>query len=855
MDTTRGRRADGEDDASLLESLWDRPSYRSGRFGLNVTAGEHPCFAGFRSMVEGTDRCNGWTRSYPPVGSVMAFRNTASWTYSDFTLRAVVADHINVWLEGNSTEVHADIAIKAASIYTNVYDIPELRPSPDSNSWMEHECKVMGQLPFLYTCSDRVQILVQGCNGIENAWVMQNDYLQNFPGPANNGSGSNFDIVFYMCKELLDKNPNPYSAANTFAHELAHVIQGGFGFSFAPMTEGGATWLEGPLLNLAPRPMVYAWGFRDWNRILAAHIYATTKEANARKFYQIHAMFLTYLSQEELLGAGSTSALQNYQLFDGSLVPWGRMAYDYFLSRIGLGRPTEFSPILLNTTSEHNAFADALLNYRVAIVAQCILDINLRPRDSQYRLPDHLQERPYWDCSSFPAFWSADGTSVEHSGTDLHYGGAAFFRLAAPVNATITVDASADRFVRTKVVAAGNAAVEPEVVELMPGEHATFGGGAREIFVVQVNVDPSGETLQTEHQPIWRQSPCQCTCQCPFQLAWTTAAVSPSGLQYPDNAVSGLQTPLLDLPPGDAATLSFFARWALEQEDQFFDGCPAKGYDGVQVRVHVEETGDIAVLVPSNASDGYGIGPGGERAVSALRQLYDSDAPCASLEGWVGSSGSDFVKQVFSLEPFAGQAVRIEVVFASDASVAGEGFWLSNVSVRTASGVVFDGQDELLFDHAYVLEIASVTQDPWAGVPVVAQLPAGSEPDRALERAEQVRSAAWGARWSAPAVGSESALRRAYLGWSYSAPTEDTQTATLHTWQEACTLLAAPFDGALREATLFTLVDKIGVGGVTLRTRAAEPPHEVIDSCASESPGVTDPGVHRFGLASAFNAS
>jgi len=625
-DTRRARRTGGESSASLLESLWDRPSYRSRRFGLNATAGEHPCFAGFRSMVEGTDRCNGWTRSYPPVGSVMAFRNTAVWTESNFTLRAVVANHINVWLEDNSTEVHADLATKAANIYANVYDIPELRPSPDSNSWMEHECKVMGTMPFMYTCSDRVQILVQGCNGIENAWVMSSDFLQNFPDPANNASGSNFDIVFYMCKELLDSNPNPYNVANTFAHELAHVIQGGFGRSSMPMTEGGATWLEGPLLHLAPRPMVFAWGFRDWNRVLAAHIYATTKDANARKFYQIHAMFLTYLSQDELLGAGLTSALQNYQFFEASMIPWGRMAYDYFLRRIGLGRPTGFSPILLNTTSEHNAFADALLNYRVAIVAQCISDSSLRPRDTWYRLPAHLQERPYWDCSSFPAFWSADGTSVDQFGADLHYGGAAFFRLAAPVNATIAIDASADRFVRTKVVAAGNAAVDPEVVELMPGEHATFGGGAREIFVVQVNVDPSGETLQPEDHHIWRQSPCQCTCQCPSGLAWTTAVTSPAGLQYPNDVVSGLQTPVLDLPPGDAATLSFFARWALEPEAAHAgsgDGCRAKGYDrSPGARARRGDRGDRRALPLERVGRVWyraRRGASGERARAALR--------------------------------------------------------------------------------------------------------------------------------------------------------------------------------------------------------------------------------------------
>ena len=78
----------------------------------------------------------------------------------------------------------------------------------------------------------------------------------------------------------------------------------------SPVDEAGAVWLEGPLLGLPPRPMVWGWGFDDWNRILAAHVFATTRALNSRKFYQILGLLMAYLSQEELLGIAATAALQ-----------------------------------------------------------------------------------------------------------------------------------------------------------------------------------------------------------------------------------------------------------------------------------------------------------------------------------------------------------------------------------------------------------------------------------------------------------------------------------------------------------------------------------------------------------------
>eukprot|EP00439_Symbiodinium_sp_Y106_P027543 s4762_g3.t1 len=441
-EVARPRHLGVEPSMDRLEALWSRPKWRQRRFQLKLAVGEHPCFAGFTSMIQDSGRCGGWQRTYPEVGQKRAYLNVGMGRRSEFTLEDLVAGHINVWAEdpglmsrtkarGNraltlrhlprkegSTDVQRDVAVKArllavaydhgsnmqrslvaAEIYANVHNVDELtrgehmKPAAGSASWMEHECKVMGEMPFMYTCSNRINVLLQRC-GFDNAFVMAHDFLVNFPGPVNNKSSTNADIIFYLCQELVDVNPNPYHVANTFAHELAHVIQGGFGTSTTVMMEGGATWLEGSLLNLAPRPMVYAWGFRDWtlgpahvrkwNRINAAHIYAQTKRKNARKFYQIHAMLLTYLSQAELLGDFGASALQNYQVFSSELLPFGRNTYDaqpqtpgfpdYYFHYVGQSQPQSLETLHMDVSTVRNPFSEVMLNFRVAIAAQCIVE-------------------------------------------------------------------------------------------------------------------------------------------------------------------------------------------------------------------------------------------------------------------------------------------------------------------------------------------------------------------------------------------------------------------------------------------------------------------------------------------------
>ena len=100
----------------------------------------------------------------------------------------------------------------------------------NAQSWLEEMCLAQGPLPFDYTCSNKINVLVQNC-GFVNACVNFDDVLENFPLPANATTSNNNDIIFYMCTESLDVNQNVLSVGNTFCHELDHVIQGGFGFA------------------------------------------------------------------------------------------------------------------------------------------------------------------------------------------------------------------------------------------------------------------------------------------------------------------------------------------------------------------------------------------------------------------------------------------------------------------------------------------------------------------------------------------------------------------------------------------------------------------------------------------------
>jgi hypothetical protein len=871
-DTLTSFASDSKD--SFLKALWHRQEFRRKQFQLTSTPGEHSCFDGFYSMIHNTNRCNGWQRVYPSKGSNLTFTNTGMGYESVFTLVETVGKHINVWLEEGSTSQHQSVAIKAAQIYANVENVEELKPTSETESWMDQECKVFGAMPFMFTCSDRINILVQQC-GIENAWVMPRDFLVNYPKPENNESSPNSDIVFYMCHELIDETPNPYSAATTFAHELAHVIQGGFGESFIPITEGGAAWLEGDLLHLPPRPIAFGWGFNDWNKILAAHLYASTRPQNARKFYQIHAYLLTYLSQKELLGESATSNMQNYKTFESETEPWGRGIFDYFVSALGKGEPSTFSPVSLNSSDLFHPFGTVLLDYRVAIASQCIAEASRRPTETRYLMPEHLRDYPSWDCSTFPVSWSASESGKAEGSKDIYYGGAAIFRLAKPQGATITISKDADPEIRTKVLAAGDSAGnQAEVRELRPGDSVTFLGGARELFIVQVNVDPAGEIEAGEAgKGLWQRSEfgCEETEGC-SGYAWSTAR---NHDDYPANALASLRSPLVKLPETTDVFLSFKAKWDLEQrptEHQSISGCTVDGYDGVQVRVHVyhnetsnvQEDGDeVHVLQPST---GYIEGnTSNEGAVTSfierkLLKPLGSHISCSDARAYTGSSpGGKFILQNFSLAKQAGSSIRIEIIFASDAGEGARGFWFDDLAIVAKGVELFKDDSEpdeapgkSLFEHLFPVAPEAGTVGGVDGIPVVLQYPGGFGPDMEVDTVSVTKQAPWTASWATAPTDSDSSLRRDYLGWSYVTESERVATANLHPWQEACMQFESPFRGSLETVTLFTLVDKVGVGSVDLVARSAVKPYNLIEGCNSSlnSPGVSDQGVHRFNLAS-----
>jgi len=494
--------------------------------------------------------------------------------------------------------------------------------------------------------------------------------------------------------------------------------------------------------------------------------------------------------------------------------------------------------------------ADAMLNWRVAIVASCIEDARLRPTDPKYLLPENLREHPYWDCSTFPTYWSFKNTSVEGAAMDMQYGGAAVYRLAMPRSAVISVAADADPRVRTKVLAAGDGKLhKAEVRELRPGESARFGGRSREIFVVQVNVDPKGEMITgSDVDPLWGVT----TFACP-QGCWMLGGTSP-GQEYPPNSVEGLRSPLLRIPIG--AVLKFNAMWNLEPE--FVDGgsvvpgCPAKGYDGVQVRVHTYEGDEesIAVLQPHQ---GYGAGPGGETALYAFltEGVYDSSAPCANFDGWTGTS-SVFQPYTVPLGGFAGKTVRFEFLFASDVALGGLGFWVRNIEVIAPNngGVVYaeNIDDPTMTPFTYINAPPTAGHiRPFTGVPVVAGYPTGYAPDLAFLKRFVTRRAPWSAHWCNKLEVKDPAprLQRAYLGWSYSA--DLFVRAMLHPGQEACVEVAAPFAGSVQSASLYSLRTKISVTSLTLTMRSPKPPFKALGApWHSGSREIMDSITHRF---------
>jgi len=269
----------------------------------------------------------------------------------------------------------------------------------------------------------------------------------------------------------------------------------------------------------------------------------------------------------------------------------------------------------------------------------------------------------------------------------------------------------------------------------------------------------------------------------------------------------------------------------------------------------------VHVLRPDG---GYGGGLYNESGLIAFKKagLHQDISSCESLEGWTGSSGnSSWKEQQVSLAGFPGRFVRFEFLFSSDQAVEADGFQVSDIRVSvdrtmldvngmTPGVTLFDGEVDgkamEQIDYSSTQHGGEVGK--YDGVPVIGELPAGYTFDKKLKKVDETRSAPWSAKWDASSE-PEASLRRAYLGWMYNAPIEHVKTAVLHPGQEACMRLQAPFRGEIRTATLFTLVDKMGVASLTLAMRSTASPHALQGApMTSLSPGVADPGIHRFDM-------
>ena len=71
---------------------------------------------------------------------------------------------------GTTTRQHLEPMIKASEALINLPGIDVLRPPGGQGSFLERMCAVIGPLPFIFTCSDRINVVVQTCF-TANAWV------------------------------------------------------------------------------------------------------------------------------------------------------------------------------------------------------------------------------------------------------------------------------------------------------------------------------------------------------------------------------------------------------------------------------------------------------------------------------------------------------------------------------------------------------------------------------------------------------------------------------------------------------------------------------------------------------------
>lgn len=124
------------------------------------------------------------------------------------------------------------------------------------------------------------------------------------------------------------------------------------------------------------------------------------------------------------------------------------------------------------------------------------------------------------------------------------------------------------------------------------------------------------------------------------------------GMIYPSNAASGLWTPPLVLPSGNASELTFDLIYFTESE-----------WDGMTVLITNDTGASWTTLEPD---DGY-----------PVASIY-------ALGGRPGYSGlsTGWTSEVFTIRGFEGDTVVIMFFFASDPSIGAEGVGIDNISVH-----------------------------------------------------------------------------------------------------------------------------------------------------------------------------
>lgn len=396
-------------------------------------------------------------------------------------LHRVYGGLVNLWVDGVHGPNHVpvtELVGSAIEMLVNAGNDPVLKPriGTQTNNWMEALCKVLGPMPFEYTCSTRLNVIVRPECGFSKIYSAP-ESISSIGYTALGAEATTIqDQIVYVCKEF--GGHHLVEVAEAIAKELVNIIFLAYGrTSFLAVSM--SHWSLSSAIGLPPTPVALGLGIHSdsigaWNAMYAQHMYLGVK-ADA-----LLAMAFAYASQDQIMGQIGVARMAHHSVWaDESLMTWGRGCLDYFLAYSGTTQsPATFQFLELDTEGIDNPFASFWLNFHVALAVQCIHNSSHRPVEPEYQLPSDMADHPWWDCSTYQTFWSANTSIAKPTNIsmDLNYGGAAVFRLAFPEKARIEMSEDAAPEIRTKVVAAGDmCGTVPTVQEMRPGADCFIG--------------------------------------------------------------------------------------------------------------------------------------------------------------------------------------------------------------------------------------------------------------------------------------------------------------------------------------------------------------------------------------------